>query len=294
MTPRQYLSHYHNIELTDARLGLNELVDVQKYHSGYDDHRRAEFFALSTKLLPLVGNVKHLPGNFTIGRDPRIDADEQFHAQSLIRTYAGKASPNEIWDTLRLAWLCGRITPGATGIKDYVNKYVGTDCNGFVGNYLGLSPEVKPRIWAQGSPGFAPEVVTQGSISPVATLLTLGLLRGPLTARRAPGEIRSGDIVVTVVNDGPIYSHEHIALVDRYDNGVLSLAEWGQAGDFATHAKDHKNPAFLERTPMTKAWPHYGLAWAVNGKYRHIFAPPAIPDTWGRPGAWGRCGVDDA
>lgn len=293
MTPRDYLRSYHNIELVDERLGVREIVDVRKYHSGYDDGRRAEFFALSTKLLPLVGDLKILPAAFTIGRDGRIDGDEQFHAQSVIRTYAGKGSPNEIWDTLRLAWLCGRIGPGAYTVKDYVSKFIGTDCNGFVGNFLGMSPEVKPRIWVQGAPTFSPDIVSQGAISPVATVATLNRLNGHLTARRTPDEIRTGDILVTVVNNKPVFAHEHIALVEEYANGVLSLAEWGQEGDYSAHAKDHTNPAFVERSPMSKAWSYYGLAWKSGEKYRHFFAPPAVPDTW-RPGAWGRCGIDDA
>ena len=50
--------------------------------------------------------------------------------------YAGKGSPEMTQTALRLAQAYGFIQPTATSMNQYVTKYMGIDCSGFVTNYL--------------------------------------------------------------------------------------------------------------------------------------------------------------
>lgn len=38
-------------------------------------------------------------------------------------------------------------------MTDYGRQFFGLDCNGFVGNYWGLSPGLSIGVWALGEPG---------------------------------------------------------------------------------------------------------------------------------------------
>jgi hypothetical protein len=118
--------------------------------------------------------------------------------------------------------------------------------------------------------------------------LTLALF--PLRARKSSDQIAPGDVVITVRNDAPVHSHEHIALINSVsitgDSATIGLAEWGAAGDLGVHTGTTAGVKLVENAPATKQWKSYGLAWASGNAYRHIFAPPRQP----APAGWGRCG----
>jgi hypothetical protein len=54
----------------------------------------------------------------------------------LYACYNGKGSPEAIAQTLRLANVCGLVEGTRDALQRYCDKYIGLDCNGFVGNYL--------------------------------------------------------------------------------------------------------------------------------------------------------------
>lgn len=62
----------------------------------------------------------------------------------LMRPYVGKGSPDEIRLALRLAVGFGLVKGTKAAIQDYCDKYIGLDCSGFAGNYLGNGLTGKP------------------------------------------------------------------------------------------------------------------------------------------------------
>ena len=74
--------------------------------------------------------------------------DLWFHAQ---KAFMGKGSPEEAQITLQLADRFGLL--GGGDLQAYCDKYLGLDCNGFVGNYLSRGrPE---KAWDADPPGTA-------------------------------------------------------------------------------------------------------------------------------------------
>ena len=288
--PADYVKRYHQLFVNDPGQDIFQSVDVRNYCSGWSPNRQNEYELLVQRLVPKIGGST-VPSSFYILKDSRIDRGEIFYRHSLRRAYLGKGSPDEIIDTLRLANLCGLIKPGRAGastLTEYVGTYIGIDCNAFVGNYYGLSPEVKPRAWAQGMNVPADESAKTKAGITRAIELTLALF--PLQARKGSGDITPGDVVITVRNDAPVHSHEHIALVDSVtvssNYAMIGLAEWGAAGGLGTHTGATSTVTLVEDAPATKQWKSYGLAWASGNAYRHIFGPPTQPS----PAGWGRCG----
>lgn len=288
--PTEYVKRYHELLVNDTAQDIFQSVDIRNYNSGWSPERQTEYDLLVNKLAPKTGSSA-LPLTFYVRNDSRMDNSEVFYRHSLRRAYLGKGSPEEIIDALRLATLCGLIKPGRAGAGDlatYVKTYIGLDCNGFVGNYFGLSPEVKPRAWAQGMSVPADDSAKVKAGITKAIALTLAYF--PLTARTSADTIAPGDVVITVRNDAPVHSHEHIALVASVsvtgDTATIGLAEWGGAGGIATHTGTAVGVKLVSNAPATKQWRRYGLAWASGDAYRHIFAPPCPANSAG----WGRCG----
>jgi hypothetical protein len=197
--PDEYVARYHQLIVkNDLGQDIFESADIRNYCSGWSTEREKEYDLLVSKLVPKTGGTV-LPMTFYIRKDWRMDDTEVFYRHSLRRAYLGKGSPEEIIDALRLASLCGLIKSGRAGASDlatYVSTYIGLDCNGFVGNYFGLSPEVKPRAWAQGMK--VPADDSAKAKAGITKAIELTLAHFPLTARTAARDIAPGDVVITV------------------------------------------------------------------------------------------------
>jgi hypothetical protein len=61
-----------------------------------------------------------------------------FPIARLRKAFLGKGSPGAIQDVFLAASYCGLVGP--TTVQNYADKYLGTDCNGFAGNYFRLDP----------------------------------------------------------------------------------------------------------------------------------------------------------
>lgn len=72
-------------------------------------------------------------------------ADYTFTPKGLARPFIGKGSPWEIYDVLWLASRYGLINAGSA--QKYCDTNLGTDCNGFVGNFWGIDPENPPKYY---------------------------------------------------------------------------------------------------------------------------------------------------
>ena len=283
--PTDYLDRYHRLQVTDARLNISETLNVTNYNSGDAPDRSQEQWILMDALRRIIdAKAKSLPAKFYFPNgDPTMNPREVFFFQSIRRTFLGKGSPDEISDTLRLAIRAGRVGPkgGAPTLTAYVKKFVGIDCNAFQGNYLGLDPEIKPRIYAKGAKGVAP-----GSTS---LSLSFGFL--PLSPRPTIDTVSSGDILITVVDAND--HHEHIALVDSVNRQSdtqlkLDIVEWGEAGEREKHLLPNRTVTVVTGGPE-----HYGVCFRNDAKtsHRYFFAPPATNFS---SAGWGRCGHEEA
>lgn len=136
MNPSLYMwGTYHHLiaPLHQDRMGL---VRIDRYLNagitGNPKHPRAVLAHAEKDAL--LGAIAHeikaprAPLSFTL--DGRM-----FHRGDIQRVFSGKGSPAQIRTTLWLATRLSRATPDT--IRDYCDKFVGLDCNGFVGNYWG-------------------------------------------------------------------------------------------------------------------------------------------------------------
>jgi hypothetical protein len=241
-TPAAFAGRYHAIGIQDPLLGISTTVDVQRYISGWKPENQAEFYRLLSVLaarmkLKSPAAVRALSQPFFItGHPDRINPGEEWYDASLSRAYAGRASPDEISDAIRLAVFCGLNTQNKVTIsaEAYGRKWFGLDCNAFVGNWLGISPSSAIFAYAHGYgtseklSGASPDVYATRKRLPVA----------PLTD---PALIGCGSIVCTFgEKDTRGLRWRHIALVERIepvqgDSYLLWLAEWGQGGDIEKH-----------------------------------------------------------
>ncbi|HEX4808155.1 MAG TPA: hypothetical protein VH325_04455 [Bryobacteraceae bacterium] len=284
--PTDYLDRYHRLQISDSRLSLSETVNVTNYCSGEAPERSQEQWLLTDKLRQIIdAKLKALPSRFKFpSGDPSMDPNEPFYFMSLRRAFLGKGSPDEISDTLRLAVRAGRIGPkgAAANCVAYVKKFIGIDCNAFQGNYLGLDPEIKPRLYAKGVKG----------VTAYSNSLSLSFPFLPLTARPSADTVRSGDVLITVVDADD--HHEHIALVDNVSSPkpnqlTLDIVEWGQAGERDKHIVPNCSVTIVTGGPE----PRYGVSFRNDAKtaHRYFFAPPA---TNFNSAGIGRCGQEDA
>ncbi len=246
MTPYQYVDVYHGLKVEDPRLGLSTQLDITKYRSGWFPEDNAEatrvLDAVARKCCKLKKGNAELPATFTIPSDPRVDPAEEFYCAGIRRAFCSRGSPDEMRDALRLAVLGGITDAG--GAKSYGEKWFGSDCNAFVGNYLGLSPMI-------GIPGYAKGYGQKGTIAGAGKDIYACRDLLPLPPRADPTEIASGDVIVTYGSLHPKHNWRwrHIALVEDIvvsdggraegEAGVwdaqLRIAEWGDKGGVAKH-----------------------------------------------------------
>lgn len=280
LTPKEYLDRYTSIVVKHPLNGTQVTTGLTGYGSGWGPEpgcnrktigpkAQQEFFALKAALQKHLsggkGKVKPLPKEIYFKDQPlgNIPALEAFYPITLINSFVGKGSPDEIRDTLRLAIALGRAggtrdaagqAAGASTVAEYMERFLTLDCNGLVGNYYGLS----------GIPNIS-----------VGSYAVAG------RRRKTMNDVRQGDCVVTHSKTRP---YEHIALVELWQvtenvptkdmKGTVfaKLVEWGQAGGEDKHYTGATAKTIKVGPGPEKTW---GVGFeGANGTYRYVFAPP--------------------
>ena len=254
MTPSQYLDRYHNLAyvLDDDSEGTAHLSRYQSGASGAPWNARGailEGIAQDLNRLPGQSHVSawNLPTSFTI-------EDAALTRKGIVRAFMGKASPDELADVIWLAHRYGLIAnpartrpPPTRTVDQYVAEFLGLDCNAFVGNYYGLDPETEIPAYARGA------------------------------RRSATAQVFSGDVVISSVLVGTEWRREHIALTEGFEGNVLTIVEWGTAGQ-RHHISHHRvqtqtnDRGELYYTYVSDEPAHRGFQ---GRKYFH--APPRVP-----------------
>jgi hypothetical protein len=233
MSPVQYLDLYHSMFLCDARLGMLGYANITRYISGEPSDGASERRELMRAVAKAItgsksGSVKSL---FSIPEGHGIDPGEEFCEAAVRRVYAGRGSPHEMHDVMRLAVAFGRVKHPVSS-SAYAKKWFGSDCNAFVGNWLGISPSVAIFAYFLG--------YGSGSIPGATASVYASRDWLPLKPVATAGEIRQGNVLITYGLPRGEKRHKHIALVERCTPAgagrhVLELAEWGVAGGKAAH-----------------------------------------------------------
>ncbi len=233
LTPFQYLDKYHQLKVQDAKLGLDVIAKVRKYKSGWAGTDLAEAAAVIHRL---KGVKDAGGGTFYVTGVPAIDPAEPFYKISIQRAFAGRASPDELSDALRLAVAGGRVK--LAGAQAYAETWFGLDCNSYTGNYLGLSPNIYIGAFVGGLSGKD----AAGSKHIAATAKYL-----PFPPRESVGDASQGDVLVWFTSPMPHggrYPHVGVlegltaygsAFDEEGDATVYSaevrIAQWGMAWD---------------------------------------------------------------
>jgi hypothetical protein len=254
--PLQYLSMYHSMFISDVPLLLLGYADIRRYISGEPGsgvEERGELLSAIAKARK-DSSGSAVPSLFTLPAGLGIPASEEFCRHAIRRCYAGRGSPHEMIDTVRLAVAFGRVKhPISAG--QYARKWFGSDCNAFVGNWLGVSPSLSVRSYFTGYgsgaiPGSVPSVEASRDCVPLKPIASVAA-------------ITQGTVVVTfgTPREDSDKMYKHIALVESIApaaNGKhrIELAEWGMPGGFDSH--HHVIDAKIEstwRSPERKATP---------------------------------------
>jgi hypothetical protein len=138
VTPEEYAGKY--LHLTAVLYdGTVKEVAIQKYLNTGEawnnpDAAKARPKAAVAEYFRLLGKLnKELPGK-KVPKQFILDG-WSFDRESLQRCYSGKGSPAEIMDALWLANRCALLD--ASNVQDYCDSFLGLDCNGFCGNFVG-------------------------------------------------------------------------------------------------------------------------------------------------------------
>jgi hypothetical protein len=315
MSASDYVRQYHNLTVTALDAGgapMSETVHVTRYQVVSTGERQKLLNALKKILgLKVVPNLATTT-EFFVFPPGDVMGPEPFYWQGIRRAYNFKASPAEMRDVLRLAYRCGRIGKGKDVIGQpaaamtmalYAHQCFGLDCNGMVGNYFDLSPEMYIECFAQMS--AREEKAVEKNVDAHhgywngwgrAEVLSLPYL--PLAPRKSASEAKTGDVLIDVESGG---KHAHIAVVEDVtpvdkDSVSWRVVEWGQGTelgkDNSETAKDHHiHP--IKTVKLTKgSRKDYGVGHASFGtRFRYLFAGPNVPFD---PADWGRCGVEGA
>ncbi len=308
-SPSDYMRQYHDLSVRafgPTGLPMAGTVHVTRYQVAAPLERDRLIAALKTVL-----KIKHTPplhSNydwFAFAPGDPIQTSEPFYWQSIRRAFGFKGSPSEMHDVLRLACRLGRIGSGkdiagqpaaAMTMAAYAKQFFSLDCNGFVGNYWGLSPEVHQSNWAVITPKTETRVLKKTVGGDywngwgTAAVKTLDYI--PLTPRKAASEARSGDVLI-IHKDGVSWSH--IALVDHVtwmdgDQVNWRVVEYGESTSetgFNTAADNHIKPfrtVKLVQGPNKKL----GVGYLDGNKFKYLFA---APNSLFPPATIGRCGT---
>ncbi len=185
MNPLQYEKRYHELVVSLDALGTTT-VDVHRYQNNDEKYKTNAFWGNKEALKhkdqvlgkvndEVQGEQKAAAAAARPGADvPRIEALRQafgvaVHLKnaevlrrlkpSLMSVHSGKGSPEEIAAVLHLVarykLYDKAIADQAAAVRGYCDKYIGLDCNGFVGNYaLATGRTRKP---GDVIPSFAPK-----------------------------------------------------------------------------------------------------------------------------------------
>lgn len=288
-SPIEYAKRYHNLVIRDPAQKLNEIVNITRYQNGVRDHTTAERAALFNCLEKIL-KIGNLPPTFRFPVGDVMGCSEQFYKKGLERAYNGKGSPVEMEEALRLAYRCGRIGPKTQyrTLTEYARNFLGLDCNGFVGNFWGLSPALSIGVWAIGEPGKLLDWSTKQQRKSgwgAAELASTPYI--PLAPIHDAKQTKVGDILITTIGET---KYKHIATIDRVshlggDMVKFTIVEWGSEGDEASHIRNEKVVTLVPGKNKK-----YGLGFPSKDKFRYLFAGPNTPFL---PATWGRCNQDD-
>jgi hypothetical protein len=278
MTPKEYLDRYTYLSIKSPLDGTKINCGLTGYGSGWNyrngkagaGSKMQREYALFRDALRKAhhGNANTPCGpSFFFAERPlaQIPHLEEFYAESFVRAYCGKGSPDEITDALRLALAVGRIGTGADRdvngrppasptVQQYARDYMTLDCNCLVGNYYGKDPDASIDVYA--SPG---------------------------RRRTRISDVQQGDAIVTHC---PQAHYEHVGLIEEWvPNGStvrVKICEWGWYGGEDMHYRESTHA--VVQGPLS----NLGIGWASpsNAKagvtsFRYIFAPQATNEPWG-------------
>jgi hypothetical protein len=210
-TPLEYYNVYNNLTIpsVDGSSDLANGISVDHYLLGLDGTHQDERYRLGKKVEADFKAGKKADPNYTIkvrvstanGIEERefsnfvLGGKDDVLWPLLRYPYAGKGSPEAIQIVLQLAAADG---PGAPPIvtpdkfQAYCDKWLGLDCNGYVGNYL--------RHEYQGVDWWDVEI-TKGKIAPDALITDIWKL-APGVERRTAADIDGGELNLLVMVDG--------------------------------------------------------------------------------------------
>ena len=269
MTPFEYADTYHQLQVEDSLLGLNVTLNISKYKADWaqeDVNEASAVLDLVAKKFLKLRSFNEVPATFQIPSSSKMDPSEQFCCAGIRRAFASRGSPGEMSDALRIAVLAGRPTISP---KEYAEKWFGQDCNGFAGNYLGLSPMLPIASYGTGT-----QMGTSYSERDCKSFL-------PLPPRNDETQnlwgIQMGDPILTFGDaDKRGIPWRHIAITQNitgnFSSATLHMAEWGEKGGKPQHNHGPYTvsliPNLLDWKPTTQGWAaiHSSLKRAMPNK----------------------------
>jgi hypothetical protein len=277
MTPKQYLDRYTYLTIPSPFDGTRLSCGLTGYGSGWNFRNgkagaggtiQREYATFREALRKAHhGNANTPCGpKFYFDQTPlaKISPSEDFYAESLVRAYVGKGSPDEITDALRLALALGRIgserdvngkSPARPTVQQYARDFMTLDCNCLVGNFYGADPDAHISVYA--SPG---------------------------RRRTRSSEVQPGDAIVTHCKEAP---YEHVGLIAEWtpaggSSVRVKIAEWGWYGGEEVHYRESSQT--VTQGPISSL----GIGWATRSDakagvttFRYIFAPQTDNEPWG-------------
>ena len=205
MTPKQYLDRYTYLAIPSPLDGSRLSCGLTGYGSGWNLRNgkagvgaaiQREYAVFRDALRKAHHDNAHTPcgPSFYFSERPlaQISRLEEFLADSLVRAFVGKGSPDEITDALRLALAVGRIgterdvngrLPARMTVQEYARDFMTLDCNCLVGNFYGGNPDAHISVYAS-----------------------------PARRRTSIGDVRQGDAIVTHCQQAP---YEHVGLIEE-------------------------------------------------------------------------------
>jgi len=253
VTPWDFVDLFHFLNLTDPAIGLSGVASITKYRHGEKNKDGAVVMPASHGVAQsqLYGGLqralkispkKQLPPRFFL---PEFGT-EPFFAAGIARAYNNRASPDELRDVMRLRVAAG-VTPAARAVA-HAEQFFGIDCNAFVGNYLGVSPNFAIFSYVDGYgnaakiPGASADIYASRSAIPLAQ-------------HTDPNSVKCGDVLVNF-NVKAKLKWVHIALIQSWTytppkNGakqgtaVLTIGEWGGDDSGSPHKSGEKTVEVL-------------------------------------------------
>ena len=276
MTPKQYLDRYTYLAISSPLDGSRLNCGLTGYGSGWNLRNgkagagaaiQREYAVFRDALRKAHHDNAHTPCGPTfyfserpLAQIPRL---EEFIADSLVRAFVGKGSPDEITDALRLALAVGRIgtardvngrLPARMTVQEYARDFMTLDCNCLVGNFYGGNPDAHISVYAS-----------------------------PARRRTSIGDVRQGDAIFTHCQQAP---YEHVGLIEEWhpsgSSARVRICEWGWYGGEEVHYRESTQA--ITQGPISSL----GIGWATPSNaqkgvttFRYIFAPQSDNVPWG-------------